>query len=165
MVFCYQKCSDLLWEKIVLVIEKKFWNSSLKAENLQIFWDQVQGQNAFLICSLRFLRSNKLEPLEFKLKKTTGIYLETWKLKKNIWYAEIKFLIAMTEISYGFDKFSNWAVYLHLKRTSVWFFMHLLLPNQFIFVTSLVVWLSNHDSSQYWGQNLLKFVFIRPFFG
>ena len=29
MVFCYQNCSDLLWEKIVLVIEK----------NLQRFWD------------------------------------------------------------------------------------------------------------------------------
>ena len=27
MVFCYQNCSDLLWEKIVLVIEKNFWNS------------------------------------------------------------------------------------------------------------------------------------------
>ena len=37
--------------------------------------------------------------------------------------------------------------------------MHLLLPNQFIFVTSLVVWLSNHDSSQHWGQILLKFTF------
>ena len=24
MVFCYQNCSDLLWKKIVLVIEKKF---------------------------------------------------------------------------------------------------------------------------------------------
>ena len=35
MVFCYQNCSDLLWEKIVLVIEKNFWNSRPKAENLQ----------------------------------------------------------------------------------------------------------------------------------
>ena len=35
MAFCYQNSSDLLWEKIVLVIAKKFWNSSLKAENLQ----------------------------------------------------------------------------------------------------------------------------------
>ena len=34
MVFCYQNCSDLLWEKIVLVIEKNFWNSRLMAENL-----------------------------------------------------------------------------------------------------------------------------------
>ena len=34
MVFCYQNCSDLLWEKIVLVIEKNFWNLRLKAENL-----------------------------------------------------------------------------------------------------------------------------------
>ena len=39
MVFCYQNCSDLLWEKIVLVIEKNFWNSRMKAENLQNFWD------------------------------------------------------------------------------------------------------------------------------
>ena len=28
-----------MWEKIVLVIEKNFWNSRLKAENLQNFWD------------------------------------------------------------------------------------------------------------------------------
>ena len=35
MVFCYQNCSDLLWEKIALVIEKNFWNLRLKAENLQ----------------------------------------------------------------------------------------------------------------------------------
>ena len=27
MVFCYQNCSDLLWEKNILVIEKNFWNS------------------------------------------------------------------------------------------------------------------------------------------
>ena len=33
MVFCYQNCSDPLWEKIVLVIEKMFWNSRLRAEN------------------------------------------------------------------------------------------------------------------------------------
>jgi hypothetical protein len=38
-VFCYQNCSDLLWEKIVVVIEKNFWNSRLMAENLQIIWD------------------------------------------------------------------------------------------------------------------------------
>ena len=35
MVFCYQNCSDLLWEKSVLVIEKNFWNSRVKAENFQ----------------------------------------------------------------------------------------------------------------------------------
>ena len=39
LVFCYQNCSDLLWEKIVLLIEKNFWNSRLKVENLQNFWD------------------------------------------------------------------------------------------------------------------------------
>ena len=36
---CFSNVSDLLWEKIVLVIEKNFWNSRLKAENLQKFWD------------------------------------------------------------------------------------------------------------------------------
>ena len=39
MIFCYQNCSDLLWEKIVLVIGKNFWNSRLKAENSQNVWD------------------------------------------------------------------------------------------------------------------------------
>ena len=51
MVFCYQNCFDPMWEKIVLVIEKKIWNSRLKADNLQIFWDlfiqTVKGQNKF----------------------------------------------------------------------------------------------------------------------
>ena len=39
----YQNCSDVLWEKIVLVIEKTFWNSRLKAENFQIF-EMTKGQ-------------------------------------------------------------------------------------------------------------------------
>ena len=39
MLFCYQNCSHLLWEKNVLVIKKNFWNSRLKAKNLQKFWD------------------------------------------------------------------------------------------------------------------------------
>ena len=70
MVFCYQNCSDLLWEKIVLVIEKNFWNSRLKAENFQNFWDHLNNLfkqwkvrtifgNIMLIltCSCRFLTS------------------------------------------------------------------------------------------------------------
>ena len=40
-----------LWQKIVLVIKKNFWNSKLKAENLQNFLEQfiqtVKGQNNF----------------------------------------------------------------------------------------------------------------------
>ena len=39
MVFFCQNCSDSLWEKIVLVMEKKIWNLRLKAKNLQNFWD------------------------------------------------------------------------------------------------------------------------------
>ena len=66
LVFCYQNCSDLLWEKIVLVIEKTFeW----KVRTQNNFWQQ----NVFLTCSWRFLRSNKLEQLEFKFEKIIGI--------------------------------------------------------------------------------------------
>ena len=37
LLFCYQNCSDPLWEKIALVIKKKFWNSRLKAKNCKNF--------------------------------------------------------------------------------------------------------------------------------
>ena len=37
MAFCYQNCSDLLWEKIDLVIEKKFANLRLKARICKLF--------------------------------------------------------------------------------------------------------------------------------
>ena len=58
MVFCYQNCSDLLWEKIVLVIEKNFWNSRLKAENLQIFWDHLN--NLFKQWKVRTSSGNRM---------------------------------------------------------------------------------------------------------
>ena len=53
MVFCYQNCSDLLWEKSVLVIEK---NLKFEAEgrefvkflrSLEQFIQTVKGQNNF----------------------------------------------------------------------------------------------------------------------
>ena len=43
MVFCYQNCSDLLWEKIVLVIQKNFWNSRLKAEDSKFVWNHLNN--------------------------------------------------------------------------------------------------------------------------
>ena len=45
-------CSDLLWEEIVLGIEKTFWNSRLKAENLQNFWNHWSEFHAPLDKSL-----------------------------------------------------------------------------------------------------------------
>ena len=50
MVFCYENCSDILWEKSVLVIEKNFWNSRLKAKilrSLEQFVQTVKGKNHF----------------------------------------------------------------------------------------------------------------------
>ena len=43
MLFCHQNCSDLLWEEIVLMTEKNFWNSRLKAEICKIF--EISGTN------------------------------------------------------------------------------------------------------------------------
>jgi hypothetical protein len=42
-------------------------------------------QNNFLTCFWRFLRSNTLEQLEFKLEKITGIYKRTGKVRKVIY--------------------------------------------------------------------------------
>ena len=42
MVFCFQNCSDLLWEKIVLVIEKIFSNSRLGWEFAKILRSREQ---------------------------------------------------------------------------------------------------------------------------
>ena len=58
MVFCYRNCSDLLWEKIVWVIEKNFWNLRLKAENLQKFWDH--SNNLFKQLKVRTISGNRM---------------------------------------------------------------------------------------------------------
>ena len=47
MVFCYQNCSDLLWEKIVLVIEKNFWNSRLNLFMITYFWGTLNFSFCF----------------------------------------------------------------------------------------------------------------------
>ena len=46
------------------------------------FWQQ----NAFLTCSWRFLISNKLEQLEFKLEKNIGIYKHAGSVK-NLFFS------------------------------------------------------------------------------
>ena len=58
MVFCYQNCSNLLWEKNVLVIEKNFWNSRLKAENFQNFRDHLN--NLFKQWKVRTISGNRM---------------------------------------------------------------------------------------------------------
>ena len=69
MVFCYQNCSDLLWEKIVLVSEKNIRTIYLRSERSEHFFKL----NAFLTTFWGFLRSNTLEKLEFKLEKINEV--------------------------------------------------------------------------------------------
>ena len=49
-VFCLQNCSDLLWEKIVVEIEKNFWNlrlfkgtiySNSEKSSQNKFWNRI----------------------------------------------------------------------------------------------------------------------------
>ena len=54
MVFCYQNCSDLLREKIVLVIEKKLLKFEAKGREFAKIWilleqfvQTVKGQKNF----------------------------------------------------------------------------------------------------------------------
>ena len=54
MVFCYQIFSDLLWEKFVLVIEKKNWKFEAEGrefakflKSLEQFIQSVKGQKNF----------------------------------------------------------------------------------------------------------------------
>ena len=58
LVFCYQNCSDLLWEKNALVIKKNFWNLrlKLKAQNFQ---------KLFRSFPVRINWSSKLKHLRF----------------------------------------------------------------------------------------------------
>ena len=60
--FCYQNCSDLKWEKIVLVTEKNFWNSRIKVKNLQNFWDH--SNNLFKQWKVRTMFGNRLQRLK-----------------------------------------------------------------------------------------------------
>ena len=79
MVFCYQNCSDLLWEKNVLVIKKNFENFLRSLEQfIQSFsWSQEQffltvGQNNF---------GNKIPFVDFD-----GRYFKFQSLMKRLTY-------------------------------------------------------------------------------
>ena len=63
--FCYQKLFWPFTTKFLRSLEQ--FIQTVKGQN------NVWQQNAFLTCSLKFLRSNKLEKLEFKLEKIIGI--------------------------------------------------------------------------------------------
>ena len=86
MVFCYQNCSDQLWEKNYSSDWEKFLKFMAEGREFESFLRSLEQfiqtvndqnnfwwQNAFLTSSWRFLRSNNLEQLEIKLEKIIGI--------------------------------------------------------------------------------------------
>ena len=103
MIFRFQNYSNLLWEKIVLVIKKNFWNLRLKAKNLQKpiylnserFWNRTQDTLENLIVVLPCLKMqldyeiwihvSMSESLKRKMKKAivrSPIELCQFKLQK-----------------------------------------------------------------------------------
>ena len=67
LAFCFQNC--LLWEKI-LKFKAEGQEFAKYLGSLEQFLSKVKGNNN---CSLRYLRSNTFEQLEFKFKKIIGI--------------------------------------------------------------------------------------------
>ena len=72
-----KKCSTDREKLLKLEAEGREFSKILRS--LEQFIQTVKGQNnfwkqnAFLTCSWRFLKSNKLEQLEFKLEKNIGV--------------------------------------------------------------------------------------------
>ena len=100
VVFCVLNCSDLLREKTVLVTEKKIeiqgWKIRI-CKNFEITrtihsnierTEQSLTQNGFRTYFWRFLRSNKLEHLQFKLEKMWDLEIYR-KSKKNVIFTYI----------------------------------------------------------------------------
>ena len=65
LVFCYQHCFDLLWQKNVLVIQKKI----LKIEAEGWEFAKILKLLEQIIWTVKFVRFDKLEQLEFILEK------------------------------------------------------------------------------------------------
>ena len=92
MVFCFQNCSELQWEKKMFSDRKK-----LKAENLQTFEItiypsseksvQFLKQNVFLICFWRLFRSNKV----CTKKKVDWAKFLNRHSSKSIWVIKLSF--------------------------------------------------------------------------
>ena len=129
MVFCYQNCSDLLWEKNVLVIEKIL--RSLE------FIQTVIGQNNFSECffnfSWMFLISNKLEQFEFKLNKIIGIQKHAGKVRKYYPFHTIPWNFGLT-LHKIIQKKNPEAIlnsYLHIWETELY--------REFFYLTQLLI--------------------------
>jgi hypothetical protein len=83
MVFCYQNCSDLLWEKIVLVIEKNFWRPRICKifEITRIICSNSERSEEFLVIECFF---------KLFLEVSQNLWIRTIQIQigKNYWDLE-----------------------------------------------------------------------------
>ena len=86
MVFCYQNCSDLLWEKFVLVIEKNLWKFEAECQEFVKFLRSLE----------QFIQTVKLERTIFGNRM---LIFQIWSVRtieiqiiKNTWDSEMYWL-------------------------------------------------------------------------
>ena len=78
LVFCFQKCSDLLREKNIYAIEKNFLSLSLKTENLPRIWDH---------------ENNVFEQWKVTTIFKTECFFNLFPEVSQIWYTYIRTII------------------------------------------------------------------------
>ena len=139
-VFCFQNCSDLLWEKMFQWSGTSFeswgWRPSV-CKNFEITKiihsnsersGQFLKQNAFLTCSWRYLRSTILEQLKLK-----------YVIKKS-WDSEFC-RISSKRLYYLFQ--STFYVFIF---DTLYIFLLFLLEDNYVFTT--IVWLCTYYFTQ-----------------
>ena len=88
LTYCEKKCSNDREKLLKFEGEGREFSKFLRS--VKQFIPTLKGQNnfwyqnAFLTCSWKFLRSNKVEQLKFQLKKILGFGNMQEKLEKNV---------------------------------------------------------------------------------
>ena len=104
MVFYFQNCSDLLWEKNDMVIKKNLWNSKLKAKNLKIF---EKSDPLYIIQIKKKLRFRNLQE---KLEKYSVSIVLTFQFSDWFFLVILKVLIKFFSITKSLKKFVGFLV-------------------------------------------------------
>ena len=104
MVYYFQNCSDLLWEKNGMVIKKNLWNSKLKAKNLKIF---EKSDPLYIIQIKKKLRFRNLQE---KLEKYSVSIVLTFQFSDWFFLVILKVLIKFFSITKSLKKFVGFLV-------------------------------------------------------
>ena len=90
LVFCYKNCSDLPWEKNVLVIEKNFWNSRPRIckifEIIRTIYSNSERSDNFLTFPACFSIPIIFSNFDFNCSNLSGMINLQEQVKKALCY-------------------------------------------------------------------------------